>query len=207
MTIAGPSPPPILHRPPETATAVLDGQAGFTLVEILVAIILFSIVIGALMAPIVLSIKDQTRDANYAWAQQSARTELDSMVSQIRQAWSILSSGPNAVEMNVNLNGVALVVYYECDVPQPGTPYRECVRLQAPAGSPLPPLSTASIAITHLTNGTTTDPVFSFGPDPVAPYYMTATIKVPASGGAYGGLTHTIVLSNGALMRNLNVGN
>jgi hypothetical protein len=36
---------------------------------------------------------------------------------------------------------------------------------------------------------------------------MTATISVPASGGAAGGLTTTVVFSDGALMRNLIVGN
>jgi prepilin-type N-terminal cleavage/methylation domain-containing protein len=206
MTSTFPS-PPALRPPPKTAPAMVRDQAGFTLLEVLVVMLLLSLIVGALMAPMVLSIKDQTRDANYAYAQQNARTGLDSMVSQIRQAWAILSSGPNAVQLNVNLNGVALVVYYECDVPQPGTSYHECVRLQAPAGSALPPLTSASVAITNLTNGTATDPVFSFGPDPVAPYYMTARIRVPASGGTTGGLTHTIVLSTGALMRNLNVGN
>lgn len=198
---------PTPHRPPKTAPSMLRDQAGFTLLEVLVVMLLLSLVVGALMAPMVLSIKDQTKDANYAYAQQNARTGLDSMVSQIRQAWSILSSSPNSVEMDVNLHGVALLVYYECDLPQTGTLYHECVRLEAPAGSALPPLTSASLAIPNLTNGTVTDPVFTFGPDPVAPYYMTATIKVPASGGTTGGLTHTIVLSSGALMRNLNVGN
>ena len=69
------------------------------------------------------------------------------------------------------------------------------------------PSTSGTIAITHLENGSSSDPVFSFGPDPVAPYYMTATIKVPASDGANGGLTHAIVLSDGALMRNENIGN
>jgi hypothetical protein len=63
------------------------------------------------------------------------------------------------------------------------------------------------VAIANLVNGTVPDPVFSFAPDPISPYYMTATIKVPASGGAANGLTHSIVLSDGALMRNQNVGN
>ncbi len=202
------SPAPANFRPaPKTGREIVRSQAGFTLLEVLVVILLLSLVVGALMSPMVLSIKNQTKDANYAYAQQNARTGLDAMVSQIRQAWSILSSGPNEVEMNVNLHGVALLVYYECDLPQTGTAYHECIRVQAPAGSALPPLTSGSLAIPNLTNGTATDPVFTFGPDPVAPYYMTATIKVPASGGTVGGLTHTIVLSSGALMRNLNVGN
>jgi prepilin-type N-terminal cleavage/methylation domain-containing protein len=182
-------------------------QHGFTLIEVLVVLSLLSAVAGLLMAPLVLGQREQTRDANYAFAQQDARNGLDSMVSQIRQATSIISSGPNFVEMTVTLGGVAEHVLYQCDIPQPGTAYRECLRAQSAFGSALPALSSATVAIPGLTNGTVSSPVFSFGPDPIAPYYMTATISIPASGGAAGGLTHSIVLSDGALMRNENVGN
>jgi hypothetical protein len=109
--------------------------------------------------------------------------------------------------MNVSLNGTSLLVQYECDIPQPGTSYRECVRVQAPVGGNLPSLSTGAVVVANLQNGTSTNPVFSWGPDPNAPYYMTATIQVPASGGNNIGLGHSLVFSDGALMRNLNVGN
>jgi prepilin-type N-terminal cleavage/methylation domain-containing protein len=186
----------------------LRRQCGYTLIEVLVVASVLVLVIGALMAPMVTSANVQKRDTNYAYAQQEARTGLDSMVAQIRQAWAILSTQPNAVEMNVNLNGVAEHVYYECDIPQPGSAvYRECLRVQSAAGTSLPALSTGSVVIKNLTNGTSSDPIFSFAPDPVAPYYMTATVKVPASDAVPGGLTHSITFSDGALMRNQNVGN
>jgi hypothetical protein len=129
------------------------------------------------------------------------------MVAQIRQATAVLASGPNFIEMNVSLGGTSYLVYYECDVAQGNTGYHECLRLQVPAGSALPAVSTGAPVVTNLINGTTASPVFSWGPDPVAPYYMTATISVPASGGNHLGLTHSVVFSDGALMRNLNVGN
>jgi len=183
-------------------------ENGFTLVEVLVVSTLLVVVIGALMVPLVVGQRQQLKNANYAYAQQQARTGLDSMVSQIRQAWSIASTDPNAIDMNVNLNGVAKHVYYGCDIPQPGSSvYRECLRVESAAGSPLPALSTGTAVIQNILNGTTSDPVFSFGPDPIAPYYMTARVKIPASGGTTGGLGHTVVLSSGALMRNENVGN
>jgi prepilin-type N-terminal cleavage/methylation domain-containing protein len=195
-------------RSPLRRVRRLAGQDGFTLIEMLVVTLLLSGVVAALVGPMVTSQRVQNRDASYAAAQQEARTGLDSMVSQIRQARVILSTDSNAVEMNVSLNGTAEHVYYECDVAQPGsTQYRQCVRVQAAAGSALPSLSTGTAVIRNLTNGTTADPVFSFAADPAAPYYMTATIKVPASDGTTGGLQHSIVLSDGALMRNQNVGN
>jgi prepilin-type N-terminal cleavage/methylation domain-containing protein len=182
-------------------------EAGFTLIEVLVGTALVALVAGAIMTPMVTSARVQNNDANYAYSQQQARTGLDAMVAQIRQAWSLTSPDPNQVDMNVFINGSLQRVFYECDVPQPGsTIYHECVRLQVSAGNSLPALSTGTVAIKNLTNGTGADPVFTFAPDPVAPYYMTATVKVPASGATNSSLNHSIVFSDGALMRNQNVG-
>ena len=183
-------------------------EDGYSLIEVLVVTLLLALVVGTIMSPIVLSQTNQTRNANYSYAQEQARTGLDSMVSEIRQATAILGDGPNYVDMNVNLRGTAYEVYYECDIPQPGsTAYQECMRVQAVQGTTLPPLSSGSVVIRNLVNWTTNTPVFTFYPSGIAPYYMTATIDAPASGGAARGLTNTIVFSDGALMRNLNVGN
>lgn len=199
--------PRLWHRS-IVASRLGSDEGGFTLIEVVITAALLAVVAGTLMAPIVTSARVQSNDANYAYSQQQTRTGLDSMISQVRQAWAILSTTPNAVEMNVNLNGTSEHVLYECDVPQPGSStYRECVRVQAPAGTALPVLSTGSVVVGNLLNGTTTDPVFTFNSDPVAPSYMTATVKTPASGGTSSSLNHAIVFSDGALMRNQNVGN
>jgi type II secretory pathway pseudopilin PulG len=182
-------------------------EAGFTLIEVLVVCLLTAVVIGAVMTPVVVSANNQKRDANYSYSQEAARAGLDSMVSQIRQATSILASTPNSIEMNVSLQGTAFQVLYECDIPQTGTSYRECVRVQSLQGATLPPLTAGRVVLRNLSNGTTASPVFTLYPNSISPYYMTATISVPASGGAAGGLTTTVVFSDGALMRNLNVGN
>jgi type II secretory pathway pseudopilin PulG len=182
-------------------------ESGFTLIEVLVVCLLTAVVIGAVMTPVVVSANNQKRDANYSYAQEAARTGLDSMVSQIRQATSILASTPNSIEMNVSLQGTALQVLYECDIPQTGTSYRECLRVQSAQGATLPPLTSGKVVLSNLINGTTASPIFTLYPNSVSPYYMTATISVPASGGAAGGLTSSVVFSDGALMRNLNVGN
>jgi prepilin-type N-terminal cleavage/methylation domain-containing protein len=184
-------------------------EAGFTLIEVIVVATLLSVVVGVLMAPLILSSKQQTKTMNYAFAQQEARTALESMVAQVRQANAVLTpdSNTNSIDMNVTLNGTTVQVYYECDIVQPGTSYHECVRVQAAVGATLPSLSTGTVVARNLLNGTATDTVFSLGPSGPAPYYMTATLKVPASGGTNNGLTHSIVFSDGALMRNMNVGN
>lgn len=194
-------------------------EAGFSLVEVLVACGLMAIVLGALMNPLIVSQRIATRDTNYDYAQQAARTGLDSMVSQIRQATSFTPQA-NTVVINVALNGNSWTEQFECDLQQPGsTVYHECVRVQVAQGSTLPsvsnclvtpparPPSYCTVVAQNLLNGSYAVPVFTWGPDPNAPYYMTATIQVPSSNGAYLGLTHSITLSDGALMRNLNIGN
>jgi hypothetical protein len=198
-----------LQRAARRTANVGKDEAGYTLIEALIVCSLLAVVVGVLMDPIVTGERTQSRDANYAYAQQEARTGLDSMVSQIRQATSIISSGSNHVQMTVTLRGSNLLVDYECDIPQPGsTQYRECVRVEAAAGGSLPGVSASSpVVIKNIVNNGT--PVFSWGPDPSAPYYMTATVAVPASGGVtrLNGLNHSIWLSDGALMRNLNIAN
>jgi prepilin-type N-terminal cleavage/methylation domain-containing protein len=187
-------------------------EQGFTLVEVLVSISLLAVVLGILMVPIVDSQRIEGRDQNYAFSQQEARTGVESMVAQIRQATAILSQpSQNAVVFNITLAGQALTVLYECDINQPNSPpnstYHECVRAQtAQGGNPNP--SSGTVVARNLLNGSNTNPVFSFGPDPNAPYYMTATLEVPSSDGSNTyGFTHPIVLSDGTLMRNLNVAN
>jgi prepilin-type N-terminal cleavage/methylation domain-containing protein len=196
------------HDPP---TASGSAEAGFTLIEVIVVATLLAVVAAVLMTPMILTSKVQARQTNYAFAQQQARSAVESMVAQVRQASAINTpdSNTNMIDMNVYLGGTPLHVVYQCDVNQPGTngQYRECIRVQAAIGATLPPLTAGTVVANNLTNGTAADPVFSLGPSGVAPYYMTATLKVPASGGVNGGQQHTIVLTDGALMRNMNIGN
>jgi type II secretory pathway component PulJ len=194
-------------------------EAGFSLIEVLVACGLMAIVLGALMNPLIVSQRIETRDTNYDYAQQAARTGLDAMVAQIRQATAFTPQA-NTVVINVTLQGQQDTVEFECDLNQPGsTVYHECVRVYVTQGGTLPSISTCLVApparppsyctivIQNMLNGTSAAPVFTWGPDPEAPYYMTATIQVPSSNGSYLGFTHAITLSDGALMRNLNIGN
>lgn len=181
----------------------LHHESGFTLIELLISIALFLIVAAAITVPLAVSEHLQVTDYDYNVAQQQAEAGIDSMVAQIRQAWSILSTTPNAVEMDVNLGGTAYQVLYECGIPQAGTSYDECARVSSAVGGTLPSLSTGTVVVTNMLNGTASNPVFSWAPNAVAPDYVTATVEVPASDAQTGSeLTHTIEFSDGALMRN-----
>jgi prepilin-type N-terminal cleavage/methylation domain-containing protein len=196
----------------------LQAQQGFTLIETLLAAVLAAIVLGAVMAPVIAASRSQVRTANYSYAQEMERAGLNEMVSQVREATEIIGDGPNYVEMVTagcppnGCQNTAEHVYYECDIPQTGTSYNECLRVECqftPPAAPcvLPSLSGGTVVIKNLMNGTSTDPVFSWAPSSIAPYYMTATIKVPASAGRHYGLSNQVVFSDGALMQNLNIDN
>lgn len=206
-----------LRRLQLRAASAAEDERGFSLIELLVVMSLLAGVLGALVGPMITSQRVEQSDADYAAAQQGASTGLESMVSDIRQATAILSSGSSFVVMNATLDGTSQAVEFECDIAMPSnTNYDECVRTYAAEGAtpPTPPATCATsypagtgckVVVTNLQNGS--QPVFSWGPDPNAPYYMTATVDVPASDGQSSELNHPIVFSDGTLMRNLNVGN
>ena len=194
-------------------------QAGFTLIELIVVAALLSVVVAALTAPLIFSINQASNNVNYSFSQQEARTGLESMVTQIRQAEKMITNldfggtfATNRVDMIVTLGGVQMYVVYECDIPQPNTSYHECVRAQTTSTTTPPNVGTGQVIAQNLLNGTSTDPVFTLGPSAASPNYMTATFKVPATGGTtaqsagHVTLNHQIVFTDGALMRSVNVG-
>ncbi len=197
-----------MHHPCSRAVRGLRSQRGDTLIELLVWMLVTAVILGSLAVVLDSSGRLSAQNLNYDYAQGDARDALDQMVAQIRQAWNIVSAGPNSVDMDVNLGGQPYQVYYECDIPVSST-FNKCVRLQTAVGATLPSLSTAATVVPEITDGTVANPVFSWAPSQIAPYYMTATIDVPASDGAAPSLSlpRTIVFSDGALMRNENVEN
>ena len=84
--------------------AIWGSEAGFSLIELLVVAGMLALVLGALMQPLIVSQRIEARDTNYDYAQQGARTGLDSMVAQIRQATSFTPAA-NTVVINVSLQG------------------------------------------------------------------------------------------------------
>ena len=73
---------PIIRQFERQRRSWAHAESGFTLTEVLMVAALLSLVVGALMAPIVISQRIENRDANYAYSQQEARTGLDAMVAR-----------------------------------------------------------------------------------------------------------------------------
>lgn len=202
---------PLIQTP---GHALSRADAGFTLIEVLVAAALSLIVFSATLAALGVSQNMQSRDSEWALVIQEGRAGLARMVREIRQAYSIRSATESSLDFYATIGGKDLEIYYGCDVTQPGTGYYECVRLQTEAGSPLPALSTGAPIIRDVLNGTAADekdPIFrEYSPNAIAPDLVTVKLALPASGtlnlGSAKGYSHQIVLTDNAYIRNMNLG-
>jgi prepilin-type N-terminal cleavage/methylation domain-containing protein len=187
----------------------LSSQAGFTLVELIIAAALSLVVFGGVLAALETSQRVQNRDTEWALNVQEGRTGLSRMLGEIRQAYSLKGTTANSIDFYATLHGEKKEVYYECDVAQTGTSFHECVRLAVEAGSSLPALSSGVPVVKNLLNPSS---VFSYSDTsvPTASDVVTATVELPASGtlklAGASVYSHHIVLKNDAYIRNLNLG-
>jgi len=159
-------------------------------------------VLGATLAPVVSSNHAEVRAAASQDQLQAASSQEASMLHEIPQAYGILSTTPNSIDFLAATGGVRQQVEYACDGAQPRTAFRECARLHGAVGAALPAPSTGAPVITNLLDGTPTNPVFGFNPNGFNPTYVTLHLEVPASAGSVYGLSHSIVLNDGAFLRN-----
>lgn len=199
----------------------LSRQAGLTLVEMLVTVLLMGVVTTAILAVLDTSARVVPRDTERAAAIGEAQAGLNGMVRELRQAYRIVSWTPSSVQMRVNLlrdsSATAgpdyqnLTVSYSCG----GTP-ASCVRREAPVGTSLP--ASGNVVVARVLNGGAATPaaraVFDFDQSPdrsvgvtaasVRPTYVTVRIEVPAAGerGA-GGYDNSVVLEDGLYVRNV----
>jgi prepilin-type N-terminal cleavage/methylation domain-containing protein len=184
-------------------------EAGFTLVEMLIAAALSLVVFAAVLAALETSQRVQIRDTEWALNVQEGRTGLSRMLGEIRQAYSLKGTTANSIDFYATLGGVKKEVYYECDVAESSTGYHECVRVATEAGSALPALGTGVPVVRSLLNPSS---VFSYSDTavPTASDVVTALIELPASGtlklAGASVYKHHIVLKNDAYIRNLNLG-
>lgn len=199
------------RKRPLARSGRLTEEQGFTLVELLVASAASIVLLGGILSLLTTSQRVENRDTEWALTLQEGRVGLDRMVREIRQASSISSAGSNSIDFLATFAGEKKRVYYNCEVAQTGTTFKECVRVATAAGSSLPALSSGQVIVRDVLNDTTSDPsdpVFSYTPDAVAPILTTLKISLPAGGSLASplGYSHKVVLTDNAFMRNTDLG-
>ena len=199
------------------------GDAGYTLIEMLIVAALLLVVVSGTMSLYTLTAKDESRTAEWTLALQQGRVGMERMIRDLRQADSVISpSGTSAgggtgltanyVDFNITYGSPpAVQVAYECDVASSVTPYKKCARWQgattatAPYGSGNAAWSTSTATIPEIES---TGHVFTFTyPDSstnTGPYFIGATILIPSRGtlNASPNLGHDANLTDGAFLNN-----
>lgn len=210
------------HRPSLLRRA--GGDAGFTLIEVLVASALSVVVFGSILSVLVTSQTTQARDQEWALVLEEARSTLSQMVTELRQTYEITSDSSNAIEFYATIGEKHYRILYNCAEKEASSEYNMCVRKAiqfTKEGATLTPPTSAEMAaakaepvIHEVLNGTSadsSDSVFvKYSPTGIAPDLITIKVEVPASGtlkladaGAY---KQHIVLENAAYLRNAAVG-
>lgn len=180
-----------------------SSEAGFTLIEVLIASVLAVILFGAVLAALENSQRVQARDTEWALTLQEGRAGLARMAHEIRQTSKVEKAEASTIVFLATISGKAWQIKYECSVAQSGTTYDECVRFAAEEGKSLP--STGTPIVRDVANGNT---VFSYSPS-ASPNVVTLKVEVPAKGtlqqAGSNGYSHNVVLEDAAFMRNLDL--
>jgi Tfp pilus assembly protein PilW len=77
--------------------AQVDGEAGMTLIELLVATIMGLIVVGGATAMLISAVRDEPKQQQQAESITTARFELERMTREIRNGVSVTTSSPSGV--------------------------------------------------------------------------------------------------------------
>jgi prepilin-type N-terminal cleavage/methylation domain-containing protein len=187
-------------------------QSGFTLIEQLVATVIFLLVMSAVLGLLEASNKVAPRDQERANAITEAQIGLHRMVRELRGAERVDSFESGSITVRVRLqrddpNTGAVETHslwevrYTCNGETPG----KCVRWATIAGGSYP--SSGETVIDRVSNWQASLPasrrVFTLGQGTaVTPQYISIRIEVPAKGERSAGHGGTVILQDGFAPRN-----
>jgi type II secretory pathway pseudopilin PulG len=201
-----------MRRRVRTRLAAHGGEAGMTLIELLVAMIMGIIVVGGATAMLISAVRDQPKQQKQAENVDTARYELERMTREIRNGVSVTSSAPNSVSFVARLrrtsscNGtvptdpstpaIPCQIVYTCTT-------SACTRTEREVGK------TSGGVVSTIVTGIDSLEVFCFVPsanaDPTecgpaqtskSPTYVGVTLQVPNPSG-----TGRLTVSDGASLR------
>jgi prepilin-type N-terminal cleavage/methylation domain-containing protein len=180
-------------------------QTGFSLIELLVAAAVLSVVLGAVLSVLEAAAKVAPKDEERAVAIGEARAGLFRMTRELRQGTPptgapLPTSPSNSLDVIVGGRRVR----YACDLASSVPSLRRCVRYSSSDLS-VPPGGIGETVIDRVANGKNGDPVFFPQPGGTTVNYFEAKLKVPARGELRPGqgYRYTILLDDGFELRNV----
>ncbi len=172
-----------------------QGDAGFTLPELLIATASFLVLMVAAMTVMVTSLRSEPRASERNAEIQQARVLMDRITRELRQGATVLIATVGHLELityvsSETCGGVATATARSCRVTYDcaeGT----CTRVESDSDG------TTAGAATVETSGLSADPVFSYLPSAASARYVGVTFEFPARDG-----DDSITLTDGVTLRN-----
>lgn len=162
-------------------------ERGISLVEVMIAASLLSVVLGAILALSETTAKLAPNDDERAFVIEESRTGLYGMTRELRQATQIVSSSDYATQVRLGTREIT----YTCDVPHPSIEGRSrCTRREGTGSSP--------VVVDHLINRARSTPVFTRDGN-----YVAVRLQLAAAGDRLEGHKHAVTLDDGAFVRNV----
>lgn len=173
------------------------------LAEVLVSIVTFTFVMGAILSLLDTTGQQAPRDEERALAIREAESGMHRMTRELRQAYKVLDAQPKSMYVLIaRTTPPDKHVKYDCDIVHPANAaYRRCVRWEAPVGQELPLDEPGAVVIDRGLSEVN----FSYAPDALQPTFVEVEIEVPQSGERGEGYSSSFHLEDGFYMRNANV--
>src|SRR3954470_21252662 len=119
-------------------TDARTSEDGVTLIELLVALTIFMVVLGAVLGVLTAASRGVNDDAVRTQSAIDAQTGIARMVRELRGAYRVSKMSGTLLEFDARINGQPFFIQYDCGVATPNDPnnvyaqyYRRCVRKTA----------------------------------------------------------------------------
>jgi prepilin-type N-terminal cleavage/methylation domain-containing protein len=176
---------------------MLGRDDGFTLTELLVAMTIGVVVLGAGVMMFTAAISSQPKASARAAKVQQARTVSERVVRELRQGWA----APTATSSQLSILTYVYTTSATCEGGQPSCAIPRRVTYTCTAGTctrvEAEPDGTNAGAATQVVTGLSNAIVFSYSPSSADPGWVGITLEFPADGG-----DDAITIEDGAALRN-----
>lgn len=174
-----------------------------SLPEVLLALVIFTVVMGAILSLLETTAAQAPKDEERALALREAQAGLHRMTRELRQSYKVLDADAKSMYVLIaRTEPPDKHVKYDCDIPHPtNTSYRRCVRWEALVGQELPLSQPGETVIDRGLS----EVLFTYSPDALNPTYVKVHIEVPQAGERSDGYGMSFDLQDGFYLRNTDV--